>query len=283
MARTSRPSRAQQSRLARVLLAMPRKAAASLPFLVLAIAVIGVLAVIGLATTHPGSHVGSGTGNGTKGQPTAPVPAQATKTCGFPGLPACAAPQPDWIPIASTSPADILAAARKSPLLATASSGQGDTVALSRLGAPLLVQAYLASTTNTLPDYFVIPALDTSNATIGAVLCMLNSQHTAIYVGDIVGYPQSRPAGLITKLSAQDAISAVASQAHVSPRAGSGARLVYFPFNQNAEDTGQIHWTAGGNTPYDPMWLIPGADGQDHLVGSDGHVYAPGDLPVKPA
>jgi hypothetical protein len=29
------------------------------------------------------------------------------------------------------------------------------------------------------------------------------------------------------------------------------------------------------------MRLIPGSDGKDHLVGSDGHVYVPGDLPVK--
>jgi hypothetical protein len=232
---------------------MPHGVAVIVPFLLLTIVVAGVIAVIGLATSHPGSQVGSGTGNGITRQPTQPVPAQATKTCGFPGLPACAAPQPDWIPIASTSPADILAAAHKSPLLATAASGQGDTVDVSRLGTPLFVKAYLAGTANSLPDYYNIPASDASNATIGAVLCMLNSQHTAIYIGDIVGYPQPRPAGQVTNLTAQAAIGAVANQSHVSLRAGGAAQLIYFPFDQAAEDTGKINWKGGGNTPYNPM------------------------------
>lgn len=132
-----------------------------------------------------------------------------------------------------------------------------------------------------LPDYYDIPARDASGATIGAVLCQLNSQHTAISVGDIVGYPAPRPAGRITILSDRDAINAVASQAHVALKAGGAAELIYFPFDQMAEDTGKINWKAGGNMPYDPMWLVPGADGHDYLVGSDGHVYAPSQLPVR--
>ena len=264
-------------------LSAPGKITAGLPFLVLAVALASVLAAIALATAHTGSHVASGSGNGNSsaGQPTQPARAQATKTCGFPGLPACPIAQPVWIPLASTAPADIVAAARKSPLIMTVSSGQGDTVDVTRLGTPVLVRAYLISSSNPLPDYYDIPARDASGATIGVVLCTLNSQHTAISVDDIVGYSSPRSAGTITTLSAQDAVNAVSSQTHVAPRAGAAAELIYFPFDQMAEDTGKINWKAGGNTPYDPMWLVPGADGQDHLVGSDGHVYAPSQLPVK--
>lgn len=153
---------------------------------------------------------------------------------------------------------------------------------VSRLGTPLFVRAYLTSPSTPLPDYYVIPARDTTGATIGVVLCMLNSQHTAMSVGEVVGYPAPRPAGMITLLSAQDAVKAVSSQAHVSLKAGGAMELIYFPFDQSAEDTGKINWKAGGNTPYDPMWLVPGADGRDYLVvGGDGHVNAPSQLPVS--
>lgn len=32
--------------------------------------------------------------------------------------------------------------------------------------------------------------------------------------------------------------------------------------------------------PADPIWLVPGADGQDHIVGADGRAYYLKDLPI---
>jgi hypothetical protein len=58
--------------------------------------------------------------------------------------------------------------------------------------------------------------------------------------------------------------------------------LVYIPIDASAQETGKIVWVAGGESPVDPVWLIPGGDGRSHIVGTDGSVHFLDDLPGHP-
>lgn len=66
---------------------------------------------------------------------------------------------------------------------------------------------------------------------------------------------------------------------HMKQRSGTRAELVYFPLDAQQQQTGELGWTSGGQFPADPFWLIDGADGQEHFVGSDGTVYYSNQIP----
>jgi len=193
----------------------------------------------------------------------------------------------DWIALRSTAPSDIIAAARSSTLFREQRSGTGDHMQdLSRLGTPVLVQplqpsATLGGQTVVYPDFYVLPILNAAAATTDAAELELNPAHTAIHAIALVTYTQPRPQGRIALLQARDALANVAARAHVSPRAGSQPRLVYLPLDAQAQAMGQLVWKAGGELPADPLWLVPGADGQEHLAGNDGNVYLPSQVPVQ--
>jgi hypothetical protein len=199
------------------------------------------------------------------------------------------APQPTetevadkWIPIQSEAPAEIIAAARKSQLFNLNCPPGGDCVQdLGHLGTPAYVHVIGAPRSDSLPDLYLIPILDPNADTLGVAEAALNPAHTAIQVGDITTYATPLPKGAVAKIKAADAIAAVSAQRHAQSAAGKKPELVYFPIDYTAWTTGKITWNAGGQFPYDPIWLIHGADGQDYIVGTDGHVYTPKDLPVS--
>jgi hypothetical protein len=187
-----------------------------------------------------------------------------------------------WIPIKSQSAGDLIAAARQSELFNVNCPAEGDCIQdLSHLGTPAFVHVIGAKTSDNLPDLYLLPILDPSASSLGVAILRLNTSHTAIMVGDIVTYPSPLPNGAVSKTKSVDAIAAVQAQRHTQPAAGKNLELVYFPIDYTAWTTGKITWTAGGQFPYDPIWLVHGADGHDYIVGTDGRVYTPQDLPLS--
>jgi hypothetical protein len=186
-----------------------------------------------------------------------------------------------WIALRSQSPVDVIAAARQSPLFNVNRSGNGDYLSdLSHLGTPLLVQGYSAVAGVTLPDYDIIPVLDAaSGSSLGAAVLQLNAAHTAIHVQSIDTFARPRAAGAIAQMNLPRAVSTLTTQSHTQLAFNARPRLVYLNISLQGVDQGTLTWTGGGILPDDPLWLIPGADGHDHIIGNDGHAYLPQQLP----
>ena len=217
------------------------------------LAVAGIALAVSLAATLHSAPVTSA----------APSSADATVSSG------------DWIPLRSQAPSDVLAAMQQSPMLDPAN---GQTLDLSRLGTPLLVHGLAARDGSALPDTYVVPALDRSGHAAGAVEAELNASGTALQVDGIVTFAKAQPAA-ITRLSATAAAERVSQRRHVALRAGEAPQLVYFPVDSEAQTLGKLKWSAGGEYPADPIWRVPGADGQDYFVGTNGAVYTLAQLP----
>jgi hypothetical protein len=251
----------------------------NLAFVALAGAVLLTVAGVALASRHLPLTQASGTG----GSQLRSANAQYTPrpdTCGAPALPACHVPGAR-IPLASQSPSDIIAAARKSTLFTVDRSGNGDYVKdLSRLGIPQLIQALHMPGKASAPDYYDIPIFDGTGATIAVAQLQLDAAHTSIIVAAITTYAQPLPHDTLTHMSSAAAVSAVQARRHIGLQTGRQPRLVYFPGDRAAEATGKITWVAGGQMPYDPIWAVPGADGKDYIVGDDGQVYTLDQLPL---
>jgi hypothetical protein len=185
----------------------------------------------------------------------------------------------DWIPLHSTASADILAAARQSPLLAEGTDDAGSALDLSRLGTPVLVQGLAARSGARLPDVYVIALLDRRGRASEAAEAELNAAHTALHVTAVVTFARPRMAAIST-LNAASAVSRVGRARHTTLRAGSTPELVYFPVDAQAQVVGKVRWRGGGEYPADPIWRVPGADGRDYLVGTNGAVYTLDQLPL---
>lgn len=188
-----------------------------------------------------------------------------------------------WIPIRSTASADLLVAARQSSLFTQNRSESGDHVAdLSHLGTPFFVRPlrHVSSTNGVLPDFYVIPILNARGEATDAAELELNPAHSAIHVIAIVTYATPHPLGAISQVALPAAVASVETHHHVKQRNGTQAQLVYFPLDAEQQQTGKLVWTAGGEFPADPLWLIQGADGQDHIVGDDGAAYYSNQIPL---
>lgn len=236
-------------------------------FLLLGLAVVAALGALAVAGCQPSP--GSGARSATSA---ASATAPATQTA--PG---------EWIALRSTGAADILAAARQSSLFQEDQSQSGDHADLSRLGAPVLVRAIQppGAPAGLYPDFYVAPVLDASGAATDAAELELNPAHTAIQVVAIVTYSQPHAGGAIASMTASGAVAAVSAQHHSALRAGASPQLVYFPADAATQQAAA--WTGGGEFPADPIWLVPGADGSDHLVGDDGRAYYTSQLPLATA
>ncbi|HEX9106788.1 MAG TPA: hypothetical protein VF832_06165, partial [Longimicrobiales bacterium] len=109
-----------------------------------------------------------------------------------------------------------------------------------------------------------------------------NRDHTAVYVGSLSGAEPADhwPALLV---SADQAALIVSQSLHVALRAGNAPRLIYLAaYDTNGVGRGQVYWVAGGGGPQNPIWQVPGADGQDYFVGTDGQAYTVTQLPLLP-
>lgn len=64
-------------------------------------------------------------------------------------------------------------------------------------------------------------------------------------------------------------------------KSGAQADLVFFPPDpQRVGPTAKQPWAAGGSSPIDAIWRVPGTNGVNYYVGSDQHVYELKDLPI---
>jgi hypothetical protein len=70
------------------------------------------------------------------------------------------------------------------------------------------------------------------------------------------------------------------AQSHVRLESGARPYLIYAPIDYAAVATGK--WNGGGAWGT-PLWLVPGADGQNRVVADDGKVYLPAQLPLRKA
>lgn len=254
----TRPQRGADRRL--------EKVAGNAVFLLLALAVLGLLASV--ASCAPGGSTIPGAGSGTPATtPTAsPIGGDA------------------WIPLRSQAPADILAAARSGPLFqANMGDSGGDARDLSRLGTPVLVQAVRPAgvTAEQVPDFYVIPVLEEAGAATDAIELALNPARTAVQEIAIITYAVPRAGGSIAQLAEDQAIQAVTSQRRVAVQANSHPYLVYFLLDPQPQETPSdlTAWMAGGMLPADPIWLVPAADGGRYFAGNDGNVYTSSQLP----
>lgn len=189
----------------------------------------------------------------------------------------------DWIPLRSTSPADVIAAARD--LLPTYYQG-GDSFNITKTsptGTPVLVLALRDSDFSLAPDCYVVPILTNSGAPVADVTLELNPSHSAFRFGGISS-GGSRPQGIIWQHSAAQAASALDSQRHVALMSGFTPALVYWPVNAVHFETGEITWNGGSLGPTTPAWLLRGDNGQYYIMANDraddGHIYSLSEMPL---
>jgi hypothetical protein len=185
-----------------------------------------------------------------------------------------------WIHITSDSPDAIIAAAHKTTLFNVNRSSDGDYLDISRLETPILVRALSTTGSIVMPDYYVIPIDNAAGEIAGAAELALNSTHTAIQLTSIITYSSPRPHGEVARVRLSAAQADLSSQHHVMLRSGAEAQLIYVPIDATALESGEITWNGGGLYPADPIWLIPGADGEDHVVGVDGQAYNASSVPI---
>ncbi|MGZ3677045.1 MAG: hypothetical protein ACXWQR_00575 [Ktedonobacterales bacterium] len=194
-----------------------------------------------------------------------------------------------WIPFRSQSAADVLAAVRQAPFLQLVSSAPPSSdgyTDLSHLDSPELVLAYHVNKSGgsvDASDYYEVPAMTPSGTVANLISAELNSSHTAISVGSVSGSDPTKhwPGRLVPPTQA---VQIVQVDRHTGLRAGEHAQLIYLA----AYDTlsaydipGHLTWNAGGGGPQNPIWLIPGADGHDYFVGTDGKSYTQAQLPLQ--
>lgn len=230
----------------------------NLAYLLLAVAVVFFAVVIILATRH-----------GPSSTPESDAAAQATSDAGN-----------GWITITSDSPEAIIAAAHKTTLFNVNRSNGGDYLDISHLEAPVYVQALHTAGSISSPDYYIIPVDDTTGAMVGAAELALNPTHTAIQLTSIITYSSPRPHSQLSLVEQSTALANLSTQKRISLRTGAQPQLIYVPIDSTALETGEITWDGGGLFPADPIWLIPGADGKDYVVGSDGHAYDMSSIPI---
>lgn len=240
-------------------------ASGNVAFVLLALSVLGLAVTLALVATRPST---TGLAGGVQAESNAPDNPPRNG---------------DWITLRSASPADIMAAARRSELFNEHGSAKDDHVAnLSHLGAPVFVRAIQppGATAGEYPDFYVLPILDNKGAVTDAAELALNPTHTAIHVIAIVTYAQPHTEGAIPRLNPAAAQSALSAQRHMALRSGTTPALAYFPADATAQETGQTLWSGGGTFPADPIWLTSGADGRNYVIGTDGRVYDVSQLPM---
>ena len=234
-------------------------------FVLLGLSALALAAVVALAASH--------------------APATELSAGNSPGVAASSNPygNGDWIPLRSLSPHDVIAAARRSELFNERSNPSGDHVTnFAHLGVPVLVTALqpVGASAGAYPDFLVLPILDNKGTVTDAAELQLDAQHTAIHVVAIVTYAEPRAQGVSPNVTLATAQAAVRAQRHVTIQADAAPTLIYFPGDPFTQETGQVVWTAGGEFPADPIWLVHGADGKDYVVGNDGKAYGINELPM---
>lgn len=199
-----------------------------------------------------------------------------------------------WVHLASAAPADVLTAARATPLFKSVSAAHtalAEALQQGTLGTPVLVHTY--HPTPGMLDVWVVPVLEQSVPGLSGpgphVVALLdfaydtsNGQIRATsFAGPFVpGDPEyGQP---FPRIAAPAASALVAHTSGHSMASGGQPELVYFPVNldQIVGPHASVTWTAGGQFPDLAVWRVQSAPGQDYVVGLDDHVYTPSQLPL---
>lgn len=188
-----------------------------------------------------------------------------------------------WVKVKSPTTADVMTAVRCTPMFQNASVGN-DLIARAmhtgHLAAPVLVKAYRHDVG--LADIWIVPVVNQNNLPL-AMLAFdydesaqeLRAGEFAAVTGNMFYVTHAFPA-----ISSNVAVAAVSTQQHAAMAISHSAELVYFPADTDGLTTGKQQWQGGGTSFLDPIWRIPGADGQWHYVDHNGRTHLSAELPV---
>jgi hypothetical protein len=199
-------------------------------------------------------------------------------TCGVRGVPACATPDPGWIPLSAQTPAAVVAAMKQTWIFQIDLNDGGDHVQdLSHLGTPFLVRG-LARSGRTVPDYYVLPIMDAHSYVTDVGMFELKPDHSALRFSAISGFDGRYP---IVRQTEKGAITALWQQHHMALKQNTRPYLIYLVIDAASLETGQVTWNAGGLGPTIPLWLLQGADGKNYVFGNDGKIYSQSEIPLS--
>jgi hypothetical protein len=182
-----------------------------------------------------------------------------------------------WIPLASTSPADLVAAARDT-LPRTFEGGDSfDITAASPAGTPAVVWELRNSEFSQSTDLIVVPFQQGGGYV--DVMLALNSTHTGFrpaeeFAGGVL------PHGEIWKYTSAQAISALSAQRHVAKAAGFVPILVYWTVNFSDVQSGAVTWDVSSLGPKNPVWMLRGANGVYYILANNERIYALSEMPL---
>jgi hypothetical protein len=209
-------------------------------------------------------------------------------------------PQPEsrvkeqWIPLTSTSAADVLTAARATTLYREVAAHPetllGQAVHTGSLGTPQLVHVFRPRPG--MYDVWVIPLTQSNVPGLSApgphVVGMLDldydAAHHRVRAVSFAGplQPGDPAYGRAFPQQTQQAAAAFANTTHAQMAVNLRPELVYFPADLDAIAGvhATLHWTAGGQFADLAVWHIRSADGHDFIAGLGGRVYAAEQLPL---
>lgn len=182
-----------------------------------------------------------------------------------------------WIPLASTSNADLIAAARETLPQNFQGGDSFDITASSPAGTPALVRALRNSEFPHSTDYIVVPFQQGSGYV--DVMLTVNATHTAFQPGEELAGGEL-PNGVLWRYTRSQAISALVAQRHVALASGFRPILVYWTLNAEDIETGAITWNPQLTSPIDPAWLLRGANGVYYILANNGRIYALSEMPL---
>ena len=188
-----------------------------------------------------------------------------------------------WTALPDQSPQTIIAAVKQSPLMVTQHATQGDFLTdLSHLGPPAYVIGIAANPTKIMPSYYIVPVLDGTGTSVGAIVAETNAARNALRDVSIDTYTAPRHTGIVPQIPAAQVAAAVAQGHPQLMAAGHAPDLVYFDIDAQALDVGAITWSGGGELPDDPIWRFAGTDGRSYVLTTDRNVAPVTALPFAP-
>lgn len=203
--------------------------------------------------------------------------------CGLQGEPACPTADPHWVAVPSGLPGDVAAVIAHHPMFAAIEKQYGSlSLDLPALVHPFGVHAGEGSDYY-LDDHWVVSARNDAGQECGIFDFVYDSAHGQIRFSSFaVLHPQDPRYGrafpYVSLSTAQDAIR---REHNVGVSTSVQPVLIFFPLAPGWMGPGaQHHWSAGGTSPMDPMWLLEGVDGHYYLVGSDSHAHTAEELPI---
>lgn len=205
---------------------------------------------------------------------------------------------PGWVSLSSTSPADILRAARATSTFKAVSSAPqtaaGRALRADPLGTPVLVHAYRP--TPGMNDVWVIPVLTpgSTSATAGHVVMLLDFAYDPAhhrlralsFAGPFVAgdpaYGQPFPRMSTLQALATFALRQPRGSLPAAALSHAQTELVYFPVNLDRLNDPQHPqtWTGGGQFPDLAVWRVSMPGVADTIIGVDGRSYASSQLPL---